>query len=366
MNKPKALYIHIPFCQKICDYCDFTKLQYFRNFAEKYLVSLEKELDSYHIDYELETIYIGGGTPTSLDNDLFLKLLTIVDKYCHHIHEYTVEVNPESLSLSKLEMMKAHGVNRLSIGVESTDDKILKAIGRNHSFKDVQTAVLNAKKVGFKNINVDLIIGLPQVTKSLLIKDLDNLLTLDVNHISCYSLTVHPNTKFYINHIEEPDGDKARDYYDIVEDKLSKNGYIHYEVSNWAKPGYESKHNFVYWKDEQYYGVGLGASGYIGNKRYTNTKNIGKYNDGYFVSEKELVTEEDDKTYFIMLNLRTNRGLIYFEYQERFNEDFRLKHLTTIERLEKEGFILTNNDKIVATYQGMMILDQIIIDLLNE
>ena len=367
MNKPiKALYIHIPFCEHICDYCDFPKLQYFRNFAKQYISSLKNELDSYRINKnDIETIYVGGGTPTSLEDDLFLELLKIIKPYSESVIEYTFEANPESLSLDKLKMMKEFGVNRLSIGVESTDDRILKAINRHHTFEDVKIAVLNARKIGFDNINVDLIIGLPQVNKTLLRKDLDNILSLEPEHISCYSLTVHPNTRFYLQGILEPSEDTAREYYDIVEEKLTKNGFIHYEISNWSKPGRESEHNFTYWKDEQYYGIGLGAAGYINDIRYTNTRSIQKYIDGHWLEEKEVVSKEDDYLYFIMLNLRTNRGIIFSEYKERFGEDFMSKNKQNLTNLlEKKYIILDEREgRIYPTYEGMMILDQIILEL---
>ena len=365
-NRPLALYIHIPFCQKICDYCDFTKLQYFRNFASPYIESLKQEIEHYSINYKLKTIYIGGGTPTVLEDDLFKELLSFIDKYRDGVEEYTIECNPESLSDAKLALMKKHGVNRLSIGVESTNDNILKAIGRNHTFLDVENAILRAKAHGFDNINVDLIIGLPNVTKELLLKDLNNILSLDVQHISCYSLTVHPNTKFYLDKIEEPDGDTARELYDLVNEKLGEKGFIHYEVSNWAKLGRESKHNYVYWKDEEYYGAGLGASGYIDNHRYTNTKNIIKYLSHDYIDEDEVVSIHDDKTYFIMLNLRTKRGLIFKEYEERFSEKFEIKNEDKIKKLEKLHLLNVDNDKIVATYEGMMILDKLIMEFIED
>ena len=368
-NKVKSLYIHIPFCEHLCDYCDFPKLQYFRNFAKDYLVALKKELDSYHIDKnDIQTIYVGGGTPTALEDDLFLELLKIIKPYSEGVKEYTFEANPESLSKEKLQMMKEYHVNRLSIGVESTNDDVLKAINRHHTFKDVQTAVLNARNLGFDNINVDLIIGLPQVSKSLLIKDLDNVLTLNVDHISCYSLSVHPNTVFGIKKIEEPSGDLARDYYDIVEDKLLKNGFIHYEISNWCKPGKESLHNFTYWKDEQYYGIGLGASGYIDDIRYTNTRNIQKYNSGEFLEEKEAVNKEDDILYFIMLNLRTNRGIYFKEFEDRFGVSFKERYQEKLKELVKNELIVFDekNSRIYPTYNGMMLLDQIILALVGE
>ena len=202
-NSPKSLYIHIPFCEALCDYCDFPKLQYFTFFAAKYLIYLQKELDSYNIGKDLKTIYIGGGTPTSLEDHLFEKLLKMVLPYTKNIQEYTIEANPESLSLNKLKLMKNYGVNRLSIGVESTDDKILKTINRHHTFSDVKKAIKMAKEVGFDNINVDLILGLPHCLKPQLKKDLDNLLSLPITHISCYSLSIHPHTSFYLRGIKE-------------------------------------------------------------------------------------------------------------------------------------------------------------------
>lgn len=368
MNKPTALYIHIPFCQHICDYCDFPKLQYFRNFAINYIKSLKQELDSYGINRKLETIYIGGGTPTELEDDLFEELLKMVQPYTEGIIEYTIEANPESLSLDKLKLMKRYGVNRLSIGVESTDDKILKAINRHHTFEDVQIAVSNARKVGFDNLNVDLIIGLPNVLKNHFKKDLENIVALDVEHISCYSLTVHPHTAFFNKGIEEPKDEYSRELYDLAESFLKEKGYIHYEVSNWSKPNRYSRHNMVYWKDEQYYGLGLGASGYINDIRYANTRNIEQYNQGRYIDERETVSLEDDKTYFIMLNLRTIRGIYFNEYQDRFHEDFYEKYKDIINGFIFDKLLILNEkeQRIYPSYDGMMVLDQIILALLGE
>ena len=364
-NKPQALYIHIPFCEHICDYCDFPKLQYFRNFAIKYLETLRKELCSYNINHQLETIYVGGGTPTALEDDLFLELLEMIAPYSKGVKEYTFEANPESLSIIKLKRMKQHGVNRLSIGVESTDDKILSLINRKHTFEDVQTAIQRAREIGFDNINVDLIIGLPHVQKVNFIKDLDKVIALDVEHISCYSLTVHPHTVFSLKGVEEPKDEFARELYDIAEEKLKEAGFIHYEISNWAKPGRESLHNYTYWKDEQYYGVGFGAAGYIKDIRYTNTRNLELYNKCEYVAEKETVTLEDDKIYFIMLSLRTIRGIVLSEYEERFGEDFYKAHQETVDAFIKQGDLIFKDGRIYPTYNGMMILDQIIMALID-
>ena len=363
-RKIKSLYVHIPFCEHICDYCDFTKVQYFSLFAHSYIKELEKELESYEIPNELETIYIGGGTPTALEDDLFLQLMKVLSRYAKSVKEYTVEANPESLTVNKLKMMKEYGVNRISIGVETTNDDILKSINRHHTFKDVQIAVLNAQKMGFDNLNVDLILGLPGSSLEQIKKDLNNLVGLNVQHISCYSLTVHPNTIFYLKGVEEPIGDEARSYYDCVHSFLKEHGYNHYEVSNWAKPGFESKHNFTYWKNENYYGIGLGASGYIIDIRYTNTRSITDFLKGKYLGEQEKVTRDDDIEYQIMLNLRTIEGIDLKEFEDKFKFDLYQKKKKEIDNLISGGFLKLENERLIPTYEGMMTLDQIILKLI--
>ena len=362
-NNISSLYVHIPFCESICNYCDFPKLQYFRFLAEQYLDALEKEIKDVVKNKDLETIYVGGGTPTVLEDDLFLKLLEMLKPYSLKVKEYTFEANPESLNENKIKMMKEYGVNRVSIGVESTDNKILSLINRKHTFEDVQKCVENLKKYRLDNFNVDLILGLPNVTKGMLKNDLDNLLSLDPKHISTYSLTVHPNTMFYINKINEPEDDISRELYDLVHETLTKHGYIHYEVSNFAKEGYESKHNFVYWKNKRYYGVGLASAGYIDNVRYKNTSNFDKYIKGINEKEEEYLSLKDEREYCLMLLLRTNQGISLKEYTQKYNKDLYLEKKKEIEEFISNGLLEIKDDRLVATYQGMMVLDQIIIAL---
>ena len=354
MNNIHSLYIHIPFCNKICDYCDFTKLQYFRNFAISYLKALKDELKSYKIK-NLKTIYVGGGTPTALEDDLFLELLQMIDPYVKGVKEYTFEANPESLSLEKTKMLREHGVNRISLGVQTTNDKILKAVNRDHSFEQVKIAIKNLKENGIDNINVDLILGLPQTSKKILKEDLKNVLSLDIKHISCYGLTVNPHTALFNKGFKEPESDVLRDFYDIVEQTLKENGFIHYEVSNWAKPGYQSEHNLTYWRNEEYYGCGLGASGYIKDIRYKNTVNLSQYLNRAYVFEKEKVSDKDKIIYQIMLNLRTIEGL-----DMSFIEG---KELVVDELIQQKNLIVKDN-KLIPTYEGMMVLDQIILSLI--
>lgn len=364
MNKPTSLYIHIPFCEHICHYCDFPKLQYFSTFSKPYLKALRKELDSYRIEHRLKTIYVGGGTPSALSIDELEELLKMIEPYSKDIEEYTFEANPESLSLDKIKLLKRYGVNRISLGVQSTQEKYLKAMNRQHSFYDVVRVVNNLIDEGINNINVDLILGLPNMNLRDLKVDLDNIMKLPIKHLSCYSLTVSPHTAFYINGVKPQEDDMMREYYDFVHFYLLDKGFIHYEVSNWAKEGYMSEHNLTYWKNEGYYGVGLGASGYIDNNRYTNTKSINKYNQGNLDRSEEIVDLSSLKTYMIMTNLRTINGLDLKQYHELFNEDLLASKGKEIAELLGSKLIVIENNKIVPTYEGMMVLDQIILSLL--
>ena len=364
MSKPRSLYIHIPFCEKICDYCDFTKLQYFRKFAIPYLESLEKELKNYKIG-GLNTIYIGGGTPTALEDDLFEKLLKIVHIYAIGVKEYTVEANPESLSESKIKLLKQYGVNRISLGVQSTDNKVLKAINREHDYEDVKRAISCLQQYGIKNINVDLILGLPHSSKSLLLKDLENLTSLGIKHISCYGLTIHPHTVLYNQGFKELEDDQMRELYDLVSNYLKDKGFIHYEVSNWALKGYESQHNLTYWRNKEYYGCGLGAAGYIDHIRYKNTVNLDKYLKDDYLGEKEELTLKDKYNYEIMLALRSiYAGLDFKKIKEEYGVDLTEK-MDVIEKFIDEGYLGLSDGVLTATYEGMMILDTIILELIK-
>ena len=362
-NKVISLYIHIPFCENICDYCDFTKLQYFRNFASIYINELKKQLDNEVDNLSLKTIYVGGGTPTSLEDDLFLSLLKSIEPYSKEVEEYTFECNPESLSINKIKMMKEYGVNRISIGVESTNDDILKAINRHHTFNDVRNAVINLRQFGIENINLDLILGLPNVSEKMLNEDIKNILSLNPNHISCYSLTVGEHTKFYLKGINPPSEEFAYSAYKSINEILEKNGYIHYEVSNWSKPGYQSEHNLTYWRNKQYYGIGLGASGYIDNIRYKNTTNLTEYLKGINNKEEEIVNLKDLEQYQIMLNLRTFEGLDLKEFKNIFNKDLYLSKKEIIDSYIASKHLKKEGNHLKATFEGMMILDKITIDL---
>ena len=269
-----GIYIHIPFCNSICSYCDFCKFLYNKKWVDNYLNALQKEINKNYKNELVRTIYIGGGTPSSLNIGELNKLFDIIKIFKKDKKiEFTFECNIEDINEPKLELLKNNGVNRISIGVESFNDKYLKFLGRNYKSKDIMNRIDLVKKY-FDNINIDLIYALPNQTLEELESDIDKFLSLDIDHISTYSLIIEPNTKLYINKTKNIDEEKDFEMYNLICNKLKNKGYNHYEISNFSKESFESKHNLIYWNNLEYYGFGAGASGYINNIRYDNTRNL--------------------------------------------------------------------------------------------
>lgn len=365
-NKIESLYIHIPFCNNICTYCDFSKFIYRKDWVDKYLRSLKREFLSYNINKnEIKTIYFGGGTPSSLTCSQIRKLLLIFKDYLKIAKEITFEANPESLDVKKLKLLYSFGVNRLSLGVETFNPDILRELNRKHTNTQVKNIISKARDAGFKNINIDLIYGYKSQTLADVKKDVEEVIKLNVEHISYYSLLVEEHTKLYNQSYKPLDDDTLRNYFDYIHQVLKKNKYIHYEVSNFAKKGYKSEHNLTYWNDQQYYGIGLSASGYIGNVRYKNTNNLMKYFSNQYKYSEELVDIKDDLTYYLMLKLRLKQGFNKDEFKNKFHFD-----INTVEpllnKLENHKYLHNTNNQISLTYSGMMILDDIVSELLLE
>lgn len=354
-----ALYVHIPFCEHICPYCDFTKLFYNERFAKPYLEELFKELDSYHIN-KVKTIYIGGGTPTSLDDEDFEMLLKRVKPFLSESGEFTVEANVENLSTAKLDIMTRYGVTRLSIGVESTQNSRLKEIGRCHTYEDAITVVNEAKKHNFDSINVDLIYGFEGQSIQDLENDLKNILALDVDHISIYSLIVAPGTVFHNMKYKEQNEEDSAKYYELIVKTLREHGYKRYEVSNFARNEKYAEHNLTYWHDEEYYGVGLGASGYVNGVRYENTKSLDKYLSGDYIVSKEIVTKEKDFEYYLLTNLRLESGFLRKDFIDRFGVDFVIEYSERIAPFIKSKDIIVTKDRVFLSDNGLLIMDYIL------
>ena len=360
-----SIYIHIPFCNNICSYCAFTKFYYNKNMVLKYLEALEKEIKSNYQGEELKTVYIGGGTPSSLDVEELQKLFEIIKMFnLDQNIEFTIEVNPESITEEKLALFKKNKVNRISLGIESTNDKYLQYLERNYNFDLVKKKVKLIKQYGFNNINVDLIYAIKNQTLKELENDIDNILSLDINHISTYSLMIEPHTKLYIK--KETSIDEEIDYnmYKLICRKLKDNGFIHYEVSNFSKKGYESRHNLVYWNNEHYYGFGLSASGYIDNIRYTNTTSFRDYLRQNYLKEKEILQSKDILSYAFILGFRLIKGINKDKFFQKYN--VKIDELEIIQKLIKSKDLIDNGMNIYINYDKIYVENTILINFIGE
>ena len=339
-----ALYIHIPFCANKCWYCDFNSYSGKDNLIDDYMIALNRELQSYSLD-DLKTIYFGGGTPSYID-EKYIK--DILSKIKNNNAEVTIEVNPGTVTKEKLKTYYSSKVNRISIGLQATQDDILKEIGRIHTLKDFEECYKLAREVGFKNISVDLMFGLPNQTLANLKDSVNYLINLNPEHISCYSLILHGDTDKKM-----PNEEVEREMYHYIVDKLRKAGYIHYEISNFAKPGYESKHNLTYWNQCEYVGVGAGASSYINGIRYTNVKSIKDYINGAKPIVEEIQTQDDKLREYIILKLRLIDGLNLQEAYEKFGIDIRKKFEKEINKMKKYELIKIEDGNMMLTNKGL-------------
>src|SRR5574344_1054540 len=306
-----AVYIHIPFCKSICSYCDFCKLLYNEKWIEEYLDVLNIEIKEKYNDEEIRTIYIGGGTPSSLSPRFLLKLFDIIKLFHLSLQcEFTFECNLNNIDTNLLTILKDNGVNRLSIGIESFNSKKLAFMHRNHSFLEAKEKISLCRQMGFNNINIDLIYGIPKESIHVLKQDLKKIIKLSPEHVSTYSLIIEDNTM--ISKLNPIDEDTDYEMYKNIIRLLTKHDYLHYEISNFAKKGYESKHNSNYWLNNNYYGFGLGAHGYIGNVRYENTRNINNYLNKKIILKQNVLSKEYDLFNYIMLGFRLLKFFFFF------------------------------------------------------
>lgn len=360
----KSVYIHIPFCSSICSYCDFSKFYYNEVWVNQYLEALNNEIDLNYKGEVLNTLYIGGGTPSCLNIEQLTKLFNIIKKFNLSTKvEFTFECNVENINKEKLEFLYKKGVNRLSIGVQTFNNDLLKILNRHHTKEEVIEKINLAKSIGFNNINVDLIYAIPKEDMNILKNDLDLFLSLNINHISTYSLIIEPNTKLYIDKFKNIDEDLDYEMYKYICTKLKKNGYNHYEISNFAKDGYESSHNLTYWNNEEYYGFGLGASGYVNGVRYDNTKNLNKYlNKNYIYESHELELKETIENEFI-LGLRKVKGINKKIFQDKYN--INIKDINHVKKLITDSKLLEDEDNIYINPKYLYTSNDILIEFLN-
>jgi oxygen-independent coproporphyrinogen III oxidase len=360
----KSLYIHIPFCDQICAYCDFTKV-FSSSFSHKeYLKKLIAEIDSLVIkDDSLSTIYIGGGTPSTLTSEELDFLLSYLHQHFPNVDEFSVEANPESLTREKIKLMHSYGVNRISLGAQTTNELILKQLNRNHTTNDIKRCIKDLKDCGIENYNLDFIYGIPGMTMGDLDRDIDFALKMNTKHLSFYSLQIEEGTLLYNQGMKPVDEEFMRRMYDFIIEKLSKHGYQRYEISNFSLPGYESRHNLTYWHDEQYYAAGVSASGYIGNLRYTNTKSLTHYLKGEYNRESETIDSKTEEFEFLMLNLRLTKGFSLSSFKKRFHKDFKTEYKEEIEKVQDYVEIVDDHFRIRKDY--LYTMDNILLNLLK-
>ena len=367
-TKPTSAYVHIPFCTQICYYCDFSKVFIKNQPVDSYLEHLIEEYDSYDIK-KLRTLYIGGGTPTALSaRQLAFLLEKLTDKLdLSYLEELTIEANPGDLDQEKIAVLKDSPVNRVSLGVQTFNDRMLKQIGRSHSEKDIYENIANLKKAGFDNISIDLIYALPKQTMEDVKINVVKAIALDIPHMSLYSLILENHTVF-MNRMRRgklplPKEDLEAEMFDYIIAELEKAGFEHYEISNFSKPGFESRHNLMYWDNAEYYGIGAGASGYVNGVRYKNHGPIRHYlqavEAGNARVQEEVLTLHEKMEEEMFLGLRKKSGVSKKRFEEKFGLSFEDQYGAVVSELTEQGLLVPDRDIVRMTKQGLFLGDTV-------
>lgn len=374
-----GLYIHIPFCIKKCKYCDFNSFKLNVDEKRKYLNSLKREMELYKVNLEdksIDSVFVGGGTPSIL-NEEEIKILFQNIKNNFRIKdsaEITMECNPGTLTLNKLKTMKACGVNRLSIGLQAVQNNHLEYIGRVHTYEEFEKNYYQAKEVGFENINIDLMYALPNQSKEDWMESLEKVVKLNPTHISAYSLILEENTELFNMYQKHEfkllDEDTDIEMYEYTINYLKSNGYNQYEISNYAQKGFECKHNILYWKCENYVGLGVSASGFLNEIRYNNLCELDKYEEIIHSGKKPIEWEEklsikDEIEENIFLGLRMNEGIKFKGFYEKYNLDFEEEYKIEIDKLKKMELIETNDEGMRLTQKGREISNSVFVEFMK-
>ena len=367
-TKPTSAYVHIPFCTQICYYCDFSKVFIKNQPVDSYLEHLIEEYNSYDIK-KLRTLYIGGGTPTALSAcQLAFLLEKLTDKLdLSYLEELTIEANPGDLDQGKIAVLKDSPVNRVSLGVQTFNDRMLKQIGRSHLEKDIYENIANLKKAGFDNISIDLIYALPKQTMEDVKTNVAKAIALDIPHMSLYSLILENHTVF-MNRMRRgklplPKEDLEAEMFEYIIAELEKAGFEHYEISNFSKPGFESRHNLMYWDNAEYYGIGAGASGYVDGVRYKNHGPIRHYMQaveaGNTRVQEEVLTLKEKMDEEMFLGLRKKSGVSKKRFEEKFGLSFEDHYGAVVSELTEQGLLVPDRDIVRMTKQGLFLGDTV-------
>lgn len=358
--KPLSIYVHIPFCKKKCLYCDFPSYAGMENIYEDYTNTLVKEIKNKSYDlkqYEIKTIFFGGGTPTLLPESLTEKIITSITSN-YNISKYaeiTTEANPATFDSKKLSALISMGFNRISIGLQAWQNQLLKTIGRIHTSEQFQKSYYTARDAGFKNINIDVMFSLPNQTIYQWNETLENIISLKPEHISCYSLILEENTPLYEQrNLFKFDDEEDRNMYHTARSILYKNGYNQYEISNFAKNGFECKHNIVYWQTEEYLGFGLSSHSFINGIRFNNTYNIKKYLSCDDILENKIILSEKDKyEEFMFMGLRMTEGISTSHFKIKFGIDAESIYKDTFNWLLENRLLYKTQQGYALTLRGI-------------
>lgn len=375
--KKLGIYVHIPFCKEKCYYCDFITMPYQEKRIGEYFSLLEKEVYMYKDKFEnytIDSIYFGGGTPSFVDSKYIIDLILLLKKYffIEDNIEFTIETNPDTLDKYKLNDYINYGINRISLGVQTFNDNILKILGRNHSSETIINDIEIIKEIGFKNLSLDLIMGLPKQKLSNIKNDLQIIREISPKHISYYDLIIEENTRFNKLYKEKklllPTDDENRKFYKNIISSLNSMNLNQYEISNFAVTGFESKHNLKYWLVNEYLGLGIGASSYIHNYRYTNEYRYKEYknkinNDVLPIQAKEYLTYNNKIFEKIIMNMRLVTGLSLKELKSEYNYDIFEKNEKIINEYIKQNLLILHNDRLSFTEEGFNISNKFFIDI---
>lgn len=373
--KPIAIYIHVPFCVRKCAYCDFASFAGRQDVWKDYFDALLGEIDSWKDELrtrEVRSVFFGGGTPSLVSAAYIAAVLEQLRRYAAFSAgcEITLEANPGTLTPEKLALYREAGINRISIGVQSFDGGLLKSLGRIHTPEEAEAAVAMAKEAGFDNISIDLMYALPGQTVAQWLETLKKAVSLPLRHISAYSLIVEEGTEMH-RRVEAgeaaiPDDDSVNEMQRMAVDFLGKHGFERYEISNYARPGFASRHNITYWEVEDYLGLGCAAHSLVENVRFANPPELGRYLAG----ERRLNCEErsvsDRMEEHIMLETRMVRGLNLSRWRQVFGEDFLEKRRRAIRKLENYGLIEIENGFLRLTAMGLELQDSVVLELLED
>lgn len=362
-----SAYIHIPFCVRICTYCDFNKYFIAKQPVDDYLDALIKEMHT-RLNPNIETMYVGGGTPTALNIKQLEKLLKAINKLFTISGEYTFEANPDELTFQKVKLLKDYGVNRISMGVQTFKPELLTILGRTHNTQDIYQAVDYANKVDISSISLDLMYHLPQQTLDDFKDSIERALSMDINHISSYGLILEPKTQFYNLYrkgkLKLPNEDLGADMYQYLMHRLNHSKFQQYEISNFAEKGHASTHNMTYWKNEEYYGFGAGASGYVNGKRYTNVNPVNHYikavqADKPPILSSTIPTIKEQMEEEMFLGLRMNKGVNIIRFKQKFDQSIYQVFGQTIHDLSQKELIKQNSNYFALTERGKVIGNEV-------